>query len=79
MTVHVVILDPQGSMGGFDWFYEPRAATEHLNRLVSEGIAVLGIYEVEVIASTEPDEITLEIDAILTELERALGYDPEPA
>lgn len=71
MTVHAVILDE----GGFEWFYDPRGATEHLNRLVGQGVAVLGIYEVEVTASTDPDEITREIEAVLPELERALRGD----
>jgi hypothetical protein len=73
--VYVVVLDPQGSMGGFEWFMDgdcPEAWIEkHQMRDLTLGVARV---KIDGGATMTNDEITDEIDARLPELERDLGY-----
>ena len=74
MIVHVVVLDPQGSAGGFDWFRDDRAAALCLARWKRERVPVLGVVPAHVHEDLSDEEITRVIDSQLPALERGLGY-----
>jgi hypothetical protein len=72
LTVYAVILDPQGSMGGFDWFDTDTKAQQHADRVGRD--LVLGIVPIRVDKNLSSDEITNLIDSNLTDIEHGLGY-----
>lgn len=75
MIVHAVILNPQGSMGGFDWFYERAQADAHALRVGLD--LVLGTIDLSMPDHFTREQITDEIDSYLMEIEDRLGYNPE--
>jgi hypothetical protein len=76
--VYVVVLDPQGSMGGFEWFMDEDGPEAWIERHKMRDLT-LGTVRVKINggAGMTNDEITDEIDARLGELERNLGYAPK--
>lgn len=74
MIVYVVVFNPQGSMGGFNWFHKREDAKAFASQFEEE--LVLGVTEFSIGPNFTPDEITDEIDAQLPETEQRLGYDP---
>lgn len=79
MTVHAVIYDPQGSTGGFDWFYSPKEAEDRADEVGRDlvlGVIPITVEDHGIRDKRASDAITREIDERLLEIEERLGYDP---
>ena len=70
MRVYVAVFNPQGSMGGFNWYRTEKEADDFANRYRD---LILGVTPLEVIDGSR-EEITNEIDSRLFEIEDRLGY-----